>query len=125
LDRRLGEFQSRAATGFGRKSQSVIEIELHSCYVRKIICGVLWCFGGTEYRIHRFQWLGICIIVFVLKPPINPTPHLYLRVMWIHTLGHMGGSNRCGGDTLLGVLIYPGNHLPMAKKNSYYHKHSN
>ena len=38
----------------------------------------MWCtvlsFGGTGYRIQRFQWLGICIIVFALMPPINPAP---------------------------------------------------
>jgi len=31
-------------------------------------------FGGTGYRIQRFQWLGICLIVFVLmvtSPPPN------------------------------------------------------
>ena len=33
-------------------------------------------------------------------PPTNPTPHLYLRIMWIHTLGHVGGSNRYGWNTL-------------------------
>ena len=33
-------------------------------------------------------------------PPINPIPRLYLRIMWIHTLGHVGGGNRCGEDTL-------------------------
>ena len=38
-------------------------------------------------------------------PPINPTPLLYLVVMWICTLGHVGGSNRCGGDTLLRVAM--------------------
>ena len=26
-------------------------------------------------------------------PPTNPTPLLYLRVMWIRTLGHVGGGN--------------------------------
>jgi len=68
-------------------------------------------FGGTGYRIQRFQWLGICIIIFVLMPPINLTPRLYLMVMWIGTLGHVGGGNRCGGDTVLRVmtraLVYP------------------
>jgi len=36
-------------------------------------------------------------------PHINPTPHPYLRVTWICTLGHMRGGNRCEGDTLLRV----------------------
>ena len=66
----------------------------------------MWCtvlsFVGTGYRIQRFQWLETCIIVFVLMPPTGPTPRLYLRVMWIRTLGH-GGGNVCAGDTLLRV----------------------
>jgi hypothetical protein len=56
-------------------------------------------------RTQSFQWLVICIIVVVLMPPINPTPHLYLRVMWIRTLGHVGGGYRCGGDTLMRVTV--------------------
>ena len=40
----VGEFQSWAATGFGRGSQPVLGIELYSCWVRKIS------FGGTRYR---------------------------------------------------------------------------
>jgi len=32
--------------------------------------------------------------------PINPTHLLYLGDMWICTLGHVGSSNRCGGDSL-------------------------
>ena len=35
--------------------------------------------------------------MFVLMPPINPTPCPYLRVMWIRTLGHMDGGNRWRG----------------------------
>ena len=31
------------------------------------------------------------IIVFVLVRPTNPTPHLYLKVMWICNLGHVEG----------------------------------
>ena len=31
------------------------------------------------------------------------TLHLYVRVTWILTLGHVGGGNRCAGDTLLRV----------------------
>jgi len=42
MDRRLGEFQSWAATRFGRNSQPVLGIELHSCCSGKIICGVLY-----------------------------------------------------------------------------------
>jgi len=38
-------------------------------------------------------------------PSINSSPHPYLRVTWIHTLGHMGGGNRLGGDTLLRVTM--------------------
>jgi hypothetical protein len=60
-------------------------------------------FVGTGYRIQRIQWQGMCILVFVLMPPTNPTLHLYLSVTWIRTLGHVGGGNRCGGDTLLRV----------------------
>jgi len=30
-------------------------------------------------------------------PPTNPTPHLYLRVMWTHTVGHMGSGNTWRG----------------------------
>ena len=101
--RRPGEFQSWAVTRFGRNSQSVLGIELHSFCVRKIICGVLLSFVETGCRLQRFQWQGICIMVFVLITPTNPSPHLYLRVMWIRTLGHMGGSKTCGGDTLLRV----------------------
>jgi len=37
-------------------------------------------------------------------PPINPTPHPYLRVTWICALGHMGGGNSCDGDTCWGLL---------------------
>jgi hypothetical protein len=37
----LGDFKRWAATGFGRNSQPVPGIELHSYCVRKIICGVL------------------------------------------------------------------------------------
>jgi len=48
-------------------------------------------FVGTGYRIQRFQWQGICVIVFVLIPPTNPTPRLYPRVMWIRTLGNVEG----------------------------------
>jgi hypothetical protein len=46
---------------------------------------------------QRFQWQGICIIIFVLMLPTNPNPCLYFRVTWIHTLGHVGGSNMCRG----------------------------
>ena len=28
--------------------------------------------------------------------------------LWIHTLGHVGGGNRCGGDILLKVMSYAG-----------------
>jgi len=38
-------------------------------------------------------------------PPINPNPRPYLRITWIRTLGHMGGGNRCGGDTLQRVTM--------------------
>jgi len=69
----------------------------------------LWCivlsFVRTGYRIPGFRWQGICIIVFVLMPPTNPAPCLYFRVLWIRTLGHMGGGNMCGGDTLLRVTM--------------------
>jgi len=41
LDRRLGEFQSWAAAGFGRNSEPVLGIELDSFYVGKII--VVYC----------------------------------------------------------------------------------
>jgi len=83
----------------------------------------LWCtvlsFGGTRYGIQRFHWLGIFVIVFVLMPPINPTPRPYLRVTWIRTLGHMGGGNRCEGDTLLRVTMTPagkqGSGLPKSR----------
>jgi len=34
-----------------------------------------------------------------------PTPRLYFRVTSIRTLGHVGDSNRCGGDTLLRVSV--------------------
>jgi hypothetical protein len=70
----IGEW---AATRFGRNSQPVLGIE----------------FVRMGYRIQRFQWQGICIIVFILMPPTNPTPCLYLRVMWICTLDHVGGGN--------------------------------
>ena len=33
------------------------------------------------------------------------TLHPYLRVTWICTLGHVGGGNRCAGDTLLRVTM--------------------
>jgi hypothetical protein len=36
--------------------------------------------------------------------PINPTPRPYFRVTWICTLGHVGGGNKCGGDTCRGLL---------------------
>ena len=36
MDRRLGEFQSLAATRFGRKSQPVLGIELQFCCVAKV-----------------------------------------------------------------------------------------
>jgi hypothetical protein len=92
----------------------MLGIELHSCCVRKIICGIL-SLVGTGYRIQRFQWQGICIIVFVLMPPTNPTSRLYLRVTWIQTLGHVGGGNTWRGyhvegyyDTLTNeALVYP------------------
>jgi len=29
-------------------------------------------FGGTGYRIQRFQWLGMCLIVFVLMGTFPP-----------------------------------------------------
>jgi len=61
----------------------------------------LWCtvlsFVGTGYRIQRFQWQGICIIVFVLMPSTNPTPHPFLGVVWICTTGHMGSGNMWSG----------------------------
>ena len=34
---------------------------------------------------------------YAFQPSINPTCHPYVRIMWIHTLGHVGGGNRCGG----------------------------
>jgi len=38
-------------------------------------------------------------------PPINPTPRVYLSVVWIRTLGHVGVGNRFGGDILLRVTM--------------------
>jgi len=57
---------------------------------------------GTGYRIQRFQWQGICIIVFVLLPPTNPTPRLYPRVMWIR---HVGGGSIWRGYPVEGYYV--------------------
>ena len=38
-------------------------------------------------------------------PPTNPTPHLYPRIMWNHTMGHMGGSNTWRGYPVEGYYV--------------------
>jgi len=70
---------------------------------------VVYCieFVGTGYRIQRFRWQGICIIVFVLMPPTNPNPCLYFRVTWeaVTCRGYRVEGN-C--DTLANeALVYP------------------
>jgi hypothetical protein len=43
--------------------------------------------GERMEQVREIEYLG------TIMPPINTNPHLYLRVMWIHSLGHAGGSN--------------------------------
>ena len=70
----IGDWMSfRAGLQPGLEETVSLCWELNSTLVVlwKLCCPVL-SFGGSGYRIQRFQWLGICIIVFVLMPPINP-----------------------------------------------------
>jgi len=53
--------------------------------------------GKRMEQEREIEYLG------TIMPHINPTPRPYLSVTWIHTLGQVGGSNRCGGDVLLRV----------------------
>jgi hypothetical protein len=49
---------------------------------------------------HMYQIVGGIRFSQRKELPINTTPRPYLGIMWIHTWGHVGGGNRCGGDTL-------------------------
>jgi hypothetical protein len=79
------------------------ELTLH-LFIRRVIKQTVVITGAYHFcQLHTKFYPTFCCHGYChmqRKPPGNPTFHLYLRVMWIHTLGHMGGSNRCGGETL-------------------------